>query len=280
MPIPLCATCGTEFAPGAPPVICPICSDARQYVRPSGQAWTGQEALSATHRNAFKQEEPGLIGIGIEPKFAIGQRALLVRTPGGNVLWDCIPLVDAATCAIVEALGGLTAIAISHPHYYSGMISWSDALGGVPILLHDADRAWVMREGETIRFWSGETLEVVPGVTLIRAGGHFAGGTVCHWADGAEGRGVLLSGDILQVTPGNDAVSFMRSYPNYVPLSAAMVRRITDRVGPYRFDRIHGAFWGLTIQADAETVVARSAARYIEAIEGRGPADAEEDAVS
>lgn len=277
MPIPLCATCGTEFEPGAPPEICPICADDRQYVRPSGQSWTSQEALARAHRNAFKEEEPGLIGIGMEPKFAIGQRALLLRTPAGNVLWDCVPLIDPATRTIVEALGGLAAIAISHPHYYSAMVSWSEALGGVPILLHEADRAWAMRSSAHVRFWSGDTLEVLEGVTLIRAGGHFAGGTVCHWAQGAEGRGSLLSGDILQVTPGNDRVSFMRSYPNYVPLSAEMVRRVTARLAPFRFDRIHGAFWGLNVPTDAEAVVGRSAARYIDAVEGRGPAEAEDE---
>lgn len=65
------------------------------------------------------RDDLGLVGIGTEPSFAIGQRALLVRTPQGNVLWDSITLIDDATVDAVRKLGGIRAIAISHPHYYS-----------------------------------------------------------------------------------------------------------------------------------------------------------------
>lgn len=272
---PICTTCGTEFPNGPAPASCPICEDERQHVNPAGQRWTSLPDLSRTHRNAFKEAEPGLIGIGIEPHFAIGQRALLVMTPAGNVLWDCIPLFDEATRRIIEALGGLTAIAVSHPHYYSAMDTWSEAFGGVPIRLHEADRAWVMRPSDAIQFWSGDTLEILPGVTAIRAGGHFAGGTVLHWATGANGNGALLVGDVLQVAPDRRHVSFMRSYPNYIPLSAKVVGRITDRIAPYPFERMYGAFWGREIPFGAKDAVARSAHRYIDGISGRGPADAE-----
>jgi len=276
MPIPICATCGTEFPQGAYPSTCPICEDERQFVGAGGQEWTSQEALRRSHRNAFKQEEPGLIGISVEPTFCIGQRALLVMTPEGNVLWDCVPMIDAATRTIIEALGGITAIAISHPHFYSAMVSWSEAFGDVPILLHEADRDWVMRPSKAIRFWSGDTTEVLPGLTAIRAGGHFAGSSVLHWTDGAGGNGALLTGDTVQVAPDQRHVSFMRSYPNGVPLSAYVVGRLVERIEPFRFDRIYGGFWGRVIRENARRAVAQSAARYIDAVKGRGPADFEE----
>ena len=95
----------------------------------SGQRWTSLEALRSTHRNAFQQIEPGLMGVGTVPAFGIGQRALLVRTPTGNLLWDCIALLDDATAAIITALGGLSAVAISHPHYYTTMVEWGRAFG-------------------------------------------------------------------------------------------------------------------------------------------------------
>jgi hypothetical protein len=245
-------------------------------VNPAGQQWTSSEALRGSRRNAFKEEEPGLIGISIEPAFAIGQRAFLVSTPHGNVLWDCIPLIDAATRTIIEALGGLTAIAISHPHFYSAMVSWSEAFGDVPIWLHEADRDWVMRPSASIRFWSGDTTEILPGATAVRAGGHFAGGTILHWADGAEGEGVLLTGDIVQVGMDRSSVTFMRSFPNAIPLSPHVVGRLVERIDPFRFDRIYGAFWGRTIRSEARRAVARSAARYIDAVTRGGPADSEE----
>ncbi|HPV08657.1 MAG TPA: hypothetical protein PLD57_16455, partial [Aggregatilineales bacterium] len=104
-----------------------ICEDERQYIGWGGQKWTTLDALRETHKNVFYAEEPGLLGIGTTPSFAIGQRSLLVQTPGGNILWDCITLLDEATVQIVRALGGIRAIGISHPHYYSSMVEWAHA---------------------------------------------------------------------------------------------------------------------------------------------------------
>ena len=95
MPNFICQTCGTQFAPSdQSPTVCAVCVDERQYVKKTGQQWTTLDKLRLTNRNSLRLEEPGLIGIGIEPHFAIGQRALLVRTATGNVLWDCISLLD------------------------------------------------------------------------------------------------------------------------------------------------------------------------------------------
>jgi glyoxylase-like metal-dependent hydrolase (beta-lactamase superfamily II) len=207
-----------------------------------------------------------LIGIGIEPQFAIGQRALFLRRPKGNILWDCIPLLDEAVVEAVTAMGGIKAIAISHPHYYSSMVEWSRAFGGIPLYLHAADKQWVMRPDPAIVFWDGETKALDDGLTLIRCGGHFDGGTVLHWVDGEGGKGALLSGDIIQVVPDRKHVSFMYSYPNYIPLPASAVRRIVTAVERFEFNRIYGAFWDMVIETDGKEAVRRSAARYLKAI--------------
>jgi hypothetical protein len=267
MPNFICATCGTQYAESdQPPARCTICEEPRQYVKKTGPQWTTLEKLRLTHRNSIKFQEAGLIGIGIDPPFAIGQRALLLRTPRANILWDCLPLLDEAVCEAIQALGGISAIALSHPHYYSSMVEWSRALGAVPIYLHGADRQWVMRSDKAIVFWEEETRTLAEGLTLIRCGGHFDGGTVLHWAGGAEGRGALLTGDILQVVPDRQHVSFMYSYPNYIPLPAVAVERILKAVEPFAFDRIYGAFWDLVIERDGKAVVRRSAERYLRAI--------------
>ncbi|MDE2006716.1 MAG: MBL fold metallo-hydrolase [Rhodospirillales bacterium] len=268
MPAHLCVTCGTQFPPAdTPPARCPTCEDPRQYVNPLGQSWTTMEALARTHRNAFAEHEPGLLGIGTVPAFAIGQRALLVSTPSGNLLWDCISFLDAATRRIVAALGGIAAIAISHPHYYAAMVEWSRAFGDAPILLHEADRAHVMRPDPAIRFWAGETVAPLPGLTLLRLGGHFAGGTVLHWASGAGGAGALLSGDIVQVGPDRQ-VSFMRSYPNLIPLDAATVRGIAAKLEPWPFEPIYGAWWERVIPRGGKQALAHSVRRYLAALDG------------
>ncbi|HKI17189.1 MAG TPA: MBL fold metallo-hydrolase [Isosphaeraceae bacterium] len=266
MPNFICNTCGTQYAEsGEPPTTCTICQDERQYVKITGQQWTTLERLQLTNRNSIRFEGPGLIGIGIDPPFAIGQRALFLRTPQVNVLWECLPLLDEAVVLAIKALGGISAIAISHPHYYSSMNEWSRIFGGIPIYLHVADRQWVMRPDHAIVFWDGETHVLGSGLTLVRCGGHFDGGTVLHWA--GEG-GVLLTGDIIQVVADRKHVSFMYSYPNYVPLSASAVERIIRAVEPFEFDRVHGAFWDMVIERDGKAAIMRSAERYLNAIRG------------
>ena len=272
MTVFLCTACGTSYpdAP-SPPGECRICNDERQYVPASGQAWTTPTTLAAAHRNAWREHEPGLLSLHTTPKFAIGQRALLLRTPAGNVLWDCIALLDPATKALIHALGGLHAIAISHPHYYTTMQDWAEAFDA-PIHLHAADRDWIMRPHRAVRLWDGDTIEIAPGATLIHAGGHFPGGAVLHWRSGADGAGALLVGDILQVTPGAHRVSFLWSYPNMLPLPPATIRQIAARLRPSRYERIYGAFPGQDIRAGAQTIVARSAARYVELASGESSA--------
>ena len=263
----ICTTCGTQYPDAAqPPDHCPICEDERQYIGWQGQQWTTTAELGAARRNRIELQEPGLTGIGSEPGFAIAQRALLLQTAEGNLLWDCISLLDTATIEAVNALGGIRAIAISHPHYYSSMVDWSHAFDA-PVVLHAADRQWVMRPDPAIQFWEGETKPLWAGMTLIRCGGHYAGGTVLHWPDGAGGRGALLSGDILQVVSDRRYVSFMYSYPNLIPLPAGEVRRIAAAVAPYRFERIYGAWWERVVREDGQAAVVRSAERYIRALQ-------------
>ena len=264
---PICKACGTQFPEsGALPVSCPICCDPRQFVSKSGQEWTTLEQLRRGHRNSFRQYEPNLIGIGTVPEFAIGQRALFLRTPHGNFLWDCITLIDDATVELIAGLGGLRGIAISHPHYYSAMLEWSAAFDDAPIFLHAADREWVMQTGNAIQFWEEAQHELAPGVILIHCGGHFAGGTVLHWAAAAEGRGALLSGDILQIGPDGMA-SFMFSYPNLIPLPARAVKRIAEAIAPFNYERIYGAWWERVVESDGQAIVEKSVTRYLEAIQ-------------
>ena len=263
----ICTTCGTQFAESEDqPRECPICLDQRQYVGYEGQKWTTQSQLHEVgFRNTLKEHEAGLTGIGSTPTFAIGQRALLVQTGQGNILWDCISLLDKETVEAVERLGGVNAIAISHPHYYSAMVDWAEQFN-VPVYLHEADKQWVMRPSDRIMFWSGETLSLQDDVTLIRLGGHFAGGTVLHWASGAESQGLLLSGDIIQVVADRRWVSFMYSYPNLIPLPAAEVVRMRDVVARFNFERLYGAWFATIVDRDAKKAVLRSADRYIRAL--------------
>jgi glyoxylase-like metal-dependent hydrolase (beta-lactamase superfamily II) len=262
----ICVTCGTQYdASASAPEACLICDDERQYIGAGGQRWTTLPALQRSYFTTWREKEPGLIGLGTSPAFGIGQRALLVQTLQGNILWDCISLLDPSTVAAIRALGGLRGIAISHPHYYTTMVEWAEAFD-CPVYLHEADRQWQMRPSPRLQLWSGDTKPLMDGLTLVRAGGHYPGGTVLHWRDGAAGKGALLSGDILQVVPSG-WVSFMWSFPNFIPLSADTVRRVAAAIAPWEFDRIYGAFFGRVVSRDAKAVVARSAERYIASLE-------------
>jgi glyoxylase-like metal-dependent hydrolase (beta-lactamase superfamily II) len=267
MPNYICVTCGVQYAESAhPPERCLICEDERQYIGWDGQRWTTLKELQSTHRNRLDVEGPELISLVTEPKFAIGQRALHVRTPDANVLWDCITVIDDRSVAAIQALGGVSAIAISHPHYYASMVEWSRALGDVPIYLHAADGDWVMRPHPAIVFWQGDTHRLAPGLTLIRLGGHFPGATVLHWAGGAGGQGVILSGDVLQVGQDRKTVSFMYSFPNYIPVNAATVQHIKNCLERYPFEQIYGGWFGQNIKANAKEAFRYSADRYIAAV--------------
>jgi hypothetical protein len=269
MMLPICTACGTQYSESAQaPVQCVICEEERQYVPPRGQTWTTLQALRQTHTNTFREYENGIIGIGSTPPFAIGQRALLVRTDDGNILWDCIATLDDATVTMIEGLGGIDAIAISHPHFYTTMVEWARAFTA-PIHLHAADKQWIMRADPAIELWDGETKTLGNGITLVRCGGHFEGGTVLHWTGGVGGLGIVCAGDILTVTTDRKWLSFMRSYPNFIPLSAQTVEHIGAALKPFAFETIYGHYFDRIIANDAKTVLETSVARYVASIEGK-----------
>jgi glyoxylase-like metal-dependent hydrolase (beta-lactamase superfamily II) len=232
----------------------------------AGQQWTTLAALAAAGTRVEVTElEPDLFGLTATQKVGIGQTAKLVRTPSGNLLWDPIGFLDDDGVARIRALGEVTAIVASHPHMYGVQVEWSRALGGVPVLVSEADEKWVARPDPAIRTWSGR-LEVLPGVVLTQPGGHFPGSAVAHWT-GADGKGVLLSGDTVFANPDRRTVAFMRSYPNHLPLSAAVTERVARALEEFDFDRLYGNF-ATRVDADARAVVRRSADRHIGWVRG------------
>lgn len=258
--LPICRTCGVQY--GAQRDTCPICADERQYVGWDGQQWTTLAELRGTgRRGKIAEEGPGVLGVGTEPAFAVGQRALLVRTEAGNILWDCVSYLDDELVAQIEALGGISAIAISHPHFYGSMTEWSHAFDA-PVYLHAADRAWVGRPDPAVHYWEGETHDLAPGLTLINLGLHFDGGAVLHWRQGEAGRGALLTGDIIQVAMDRGWTSFLYSYPNHIPERPRLIRRALGILRPYDFERIYASFWGRVVDTDGPGAMRRSAERY------------------
>lgn len=268
MPIWICAACGVERPESAqPPRNCPICLDERQYVPRSGQQWTSLRTLAACGARAtITGLEPDLFGLRSEPAVGIGQQSLLVRTPHGNLLWDPIGFVDEDAARRVLEHGPVAAVVASHPHMYGVQVEWSRLLGGPPVYVAAADREWVQRQDASIRHFD-DSVEIVPGLTVHTIGGHFPGSAVALWEAGAEGRGVLLAGDGIFPGPDGRTVSFLRSYPNRLPLSAAVVDRIARRALELPFDRLYGNFGGV-VERDAHAVIRQSADRYMAWVRG------------
>jgi len=262
----ICKTCGTQHSdsPKAPDH-CEICEDDRQYVCWEGQQWTTHEELVQTYTQRIDFEED-LVAIGIKPTFAIDQRALLLPTDAGNILWESVSLVTQEAIDAINKRGGLDRIIISHPHFYSSMGEWSDAFGGVEIVIHEADRQWVQRPHPSIHFWSGDELALSDSVTLIRAGGHFPGSTVLRWAKRPKPGSALFSGDALQVAVDRRHVSFMYSYPNMVPMRTSDVIEMRTRLQKYEFEDVFGYTWGLNIIGDGRRAVDESFDRYLDAV--------------
>ncbi|MBV9515569.1 MAG: hydrolase [Mycobacteriaceae bacterium] len=255
----VCRTCGVENE--AAPQVCRICADERQWVPASGQQWaTLDELASEGSRIELSELEDALLGIRTVPSLGIGQYSKLVCGPAGNLLWDPVGFIDEASASAVAAHGDVVAIVASHPHMFGCQVEWSRMLGGVPVYVNAADAEWVMRPDPAIKLWSG-VLDVTPGISVVQVGGHFPGSAVSLWADGADGRGVLLVGDTIFPNPDRRSVGFLRSYPNRIPLSPSVVQRIARLLDDLAFDRIYGLFDN-AIVSDGHACVRHSADRY------------------
>lgn len=265
----ICTTCGVQTESSATePEMCTICNEERQYVSPGGQKWTTLEEMvqSQTYKNEIVPEEEGIFAVSTSPGFAIGQTAYLMQGKNFNLLWDCISYIDPKTVGEIKKLGGINAIALSHPHYYSAQVEWAEAFDA-KVYIHEDDREWVTRPSDRIVFWSGESLQLAEDIHLHRTGGHFKGAAVAEWKTGNDGKGVLFTGDIIRVVADREWVTFMYSYPNFIPLPASTVQRIAGRLEEISFNRIYDAF-NRIVKEDAGAAVQRSANRYIAALNG------------
>jgi hypothetical protein len=203
----ICNTCGAQHSTADRTALttCFICDDPRQFTPPSGQSFTtlGDLRAAGNHRNEFHPFPPTTTTTGnsnsntksdnattnnvrfttivTTPQFAIGQRAMLIRTPHGNVLWDCITYLDEETARRIETeLGGVQAMVVSHPHFYSAHLEWAERFG-CKVYLASEDKRWLARRDEARQvFVEGTEARVEvegrdTGVRIVKLGGHFPG---------------------------------------------------------------------------------------------------------
>ncbi|KAH9873839.1 hypothetical protein IAQ61_004466 [Plenodomus lingam] len=269
----ICETCGTQYdVPlSQHPESCRICDDPRQYVPPSGQSWTSLKQENSLQKNTYETDPndarmhyistrpltpselpPGLADTTTTRKqLGIGQRAILLQTDKGNLLWDCVAFLDQLTIDFVQSKGGLKAIVISHPHFYTTHLEWAHAFK-CPVYMSRDDADWLNREDvEGVRkFTRGVTpIEEVGGaVKMIQAGGHFDGSAFLLWE-----KKLFIADTMMSVpsafnnvhrVPDTVSYAFMWSYPNMIPLPPAKVHGIWKALEPFDFDSTYGGFPG------------------------------------
>jgi hypothetical protein len=256
----ICSTCGTQYA-AINQQICFICSDERQYIPQQGQSWTTQSQLVKKHKVDVLKLEENLFQLTVTPQFAIGQRSLLLLSPGGNILWDCIPLLDETTIKLIRSFGGLKAIAISHPHFFSNMNQWATEFD-CPVFIHAKDKDWIFNKGDHITLWEGEQNHLWDEISIINLGGHFPGSSILY-ATKASAGGLVLTGDTVLASVDNKHISVMYSYPNRIPLPVKEVQDILGRLSAIDFDRLYSAFPNLGIKENVKAILRSSIARYI-----------------
>ena len=268
MPTWICTGCGVEHPDSRvePATACVLTSEVpsieeRGDLPPHG-SWTTLQALAAQpHHTEYVDHGRGVHSLRRTPRFAIGHRSYLVRAPHGNLLWDAPSYLDDDVVGVVRRLGGIAAVAASHPHMFGAQLSWSREFGGVPVFVNALDQEWLPGSDPLIELWTDE-LEPLAGIRLIHVGGHMRGSSVALTADGT-----LLVGDSISGGLAKNWVSFQRNYPKHVPLSAAVVQRIVDRLDGFTYDRLY-TLGGDEIDRDAKDVVHRSAETHIRWVNG------------
>lgn len=258
----ICAACGTQYPVNDAPEVCTICADDRQAVPPvEGQTWITRETLLREHSIQIRKLQSQVYELKIVPKFAIGQRALLILSEQGNILWDCFPLLDESTIEFIKSKGGLAAIAFSHPHYYSNMNEWAEAFD-CPVYIHQKDEGWIMDKGSHVELWTGREKTLWDSMRLINIGGHFPGSSILH-VPVLSAKGTVFCGDTLFIAPSMEHISLIYSAPNRIPLPRREVKRIKNRFEDIDFDTLYG-FWSYqNLSTDVKEILEKSFEKYL-----------------
>jgi hypothetical protein len=265
----ICRSCGIQYAESSqPPSDCAVCRADACFEPMDPPAWTTLDAIRRTHTNLIQRLEPNLFSVRSIPSVGGGHRALLLRTERGNILWGCVTLVDEATVRAIRALGGVSAIAVSHPRHFATMIEWSHAFGSIPIHVHATGRRWLMRPDHVVRYWGGAEQELFDGATLVHVGTGVGAGTLLHWQAAAAGGGALLTGDVVQVLKHRRGVGLLSSSRDLVPRSGDGVRQLVSAIARFRFEALYDAQSDSGITRNARAIVLESSKRYLAALSG------------
>ncbi|KAJ5737812.1 uncharacterized protein N7483_002937 [Penicillium malachiteum] len=254
------------------------------------QSWTTLKSLHSSkekYHNVFTTypENPNLIAIHTAPKLGIGQRAFLCLggAATGNILWDCITYLDEETIQRVNSLGGIDAIVISHPHYFSTSIQWAETFN-CDLYISAEDEEWLGNcgDGQRLKLWNGQRLSFpssgksdgnqdASDIIAVKTGGHFPGSSVLWWKSAKK----LFIADTIMIVPsglytvnrppGTASFAFMWSYPNYIPLPPDAIYDIWKAIKDLDFNDAHGAFLAQDTRGKSKERILESAKIVVKA---------------
>ena len=249
LPAYACTNCGHwQRWPAPGPVTCPVCADVRNALPEHGfEFLTGKQVDELVTCHWGPSPVQGITGFGCSPRFGLDSTGWVIETDAGLVGFECAPWYSTAALAelrrMATAHGGLDVLASSHVHGYGAL--WQLQLELEPAVVaagvHDLEWTKAFR----VTWPVDEHLQLAPGLTMHRTGGHFPGHTVLHDSH----RGVLFCGDALKVDLDADggavALSAHKAFHAQIPLSHAEVRECRAVVAELEFGALFTPFEGV-----------------------------------
>lgn len=230
----LCTNCGFWQCYFAVPLSCPVCTDFRHTPPEDGFHFLTPDKAAAETRTLWTGEDTEIVMLSNSPRIGIGPNGYLLRHPEGNVFFDGAAYYSPDALGLIRSLGGIKWLAASHPHAYGALWQLQEKFAPI-VAIQAQDLSWT---GAFSTAWPfDESLELAPGLTLIRTGGHFAGHTILHWAE----KKTLFAGDMVKFH-GTSEISTHKGFNRKIPMSHAEVRRYAEAIRDLEFDTVYTSF--------------------------------------
>jgi hypothetical protein len=246
LPAWACTNCGHwQRWPAPGPLTCPVCADVRNALPEHGfEFLTDKQVDELVIGFCRPTAVGGVTEFGTEPRFGLDSRGWVVETDDGLLGFECAPWYTAPMLAelrrMEEEKGALEVLAASHVHGYGALWQLQAELEPRVVAVGVHDLVWT--KAFRVTWPADDVLELAPGLTLHRTGGHFPGHSVLH----DSRRGLLFCGDSLKVDLDDAGrpvgLSAHKAFHAQIPLSHAELREYLAVVAELEFGAVATPF--------------------------------------